>query len=240
MALCGIVFDVNICKKTIALAKPLDMDISKRAEKTRVLIHRKLQKDQSRQKKLRFKIAETISEFEGAYCLVHDLYVQEGYLDPQPGGMRVTSFSLEPGAITFIGCAENDVLLTVTLFTDARLGLPMDSLYKAELDMLRNGNRRIAEVGALAVKSSAKLKFHSPVMQLFKFLLLYVWRHLQVDDLLVVINPKHRKFYEKVLSFRSIGQQKAYDYVRGNPAIALRLDLKWDEKRFFLGEAFGR
>lgn len=208
------------------------MDISRRAERKDALIHRRIQRDLSKQQGLRFKIAETIAEFEGAYRLVHDIYVCEGYMEPQPGGLRVTSSSLQPGAITFIGCEKNKVLLTVTLFSDARQGLPMDSIYKAELDRLRNDKRKIVEVGALAVNSNAQLKFHSSVMMLFKFVLLYAWRHLLVDDMVVVINPKHRSFYEKVLSFRAIGPEKAYDYVRGNPAIALRLDLKWDEKRF--------
>jgi hypothetical protein len=208
------------------------MDMSKRGERKGTLIHRKLQRDLANQQDLRFKIAETVGEFEGAYRLVHDIYVREGYMDAQPGGMRVTPFSLEPGAITFIGCEHNKVLLTVTLFRDASQGLPMDSIYKAELDMLRSSKRKIVEVGALAVESSAQLKFHSSVMMLFKFVLLYVWRQLLVDDMVVVINPKHQSFYERVLSFRPLGPEKAYGSVRGNPAIALRLDLKWDKKRF--------
>lgn len=208
------------------------MNISSRVENTGLLICQQLKNDRSRHQKTRFKIAETISEFEGAFRLVHDVYVKEGYMDPQDSGLRVTPFSFLSTNKTFIGCKKNKVILTVTFFGDSSYGLPMDSLYKEELDILRNEGRKIYEVGALAVMAIEKLKFQRIVMTLFKVSLQYAWRHLDVDDLVIVINPKHRSFYEKVFSFRQIGTEKSYDYVKGNPAIALRLDLKWDKKRF--------
>ncbi len=209
------------------------MEISMRAETTSVLMRPELKENRPRDKASHFKIAETLSEFDGACRLVHDLYVREGYIDPQPGGMRVTPFSLLSATRTFIGCEKNNIFLTVTLFGDSPQGLPMDSLYRSELDMLRKEGRKIAEVGALAVKSTAKLTFRDKVMMLFRIVLQYAWSDMHCDDIVIVINPKHRGFYEKVLSFKQIGGEEAYEYVKGNPAIALRLDLKWDKRRFF-------
>ncbi len=208
------------------------MDTEKNDDKAGVLIRRRLLKNQSPYKNIKFKVAETLSEVEGASRLVHDVYVREGYMDPQPGGLRMTAFNFLPGNQTFIGCENHNILLTVTLFSDSQNRLPMDSLYRAELDSLRSEGRVLVEVGALAVKPNAQFTFHSSVMMLFKFALLHVWRNMLVDDLVIVVNPKHRSFYEKVLSFRQIGPERVYEYVKGNPGIALRLDLKWDKKRF--------
>ena len=60
----------------------------------------------------------------------------------------------------------------------------------------------------------------------------YAGKYLCVDDLVITINPKHRWFYEHILLFEQIGEERQYEFVKGAPAIAMRLDLKTAQQRY--------
>ncbi len=106
--------------------------------------------DESKLDRTTFKIADTVEELESAYRLVHDVYVKEGYMDPHPSKMRITKYNLLSKSTTFVGKHDGRVVLTMSLIPDSEHGLPMDSLFKSELDQMRNRGRYIAEVGNLA------------------------------------------------------------------------------------------
>jgi hypothetical protein len=47
-----------------------------------------------------------------------------------------------------------------------------------------------------------------------------------VDQLLVAVHPHHAKFYERFMAFEEIGQERSYEAVCGNPAVAMCLDFE--------------
>ena len=51
---------------------------------------------------LRFKVAETKSELEQAFKLLHDGYVNEQLMTPHPSGLRVTKYHSLPSTTTLI------------------------------------------------------------------------------------------------------------------------------------------
>lgn len=180
-----------------------------------------------------FKIAETKEEFEGACRLVHDQYVQKGYMERRKSGMRLSLNHALPETTTFIGKQNDSVVYTLTLFQDSPLGLPMDSIYKKELDGLRARGRKIAEVGALAAHPTIQYEDQTVLMHGNKIMHTYGREYLGIDDLVIAINPKHRWFYEYVLLFEKIGDLIQYDYVKKAPAVAYRIDLKKARKKLF-------
>jgi hypothetical protein len=180
----------------------------------------------------KFKIAQNKDEFEGACRLVHDQYVQKGYMERRKSGMRLSLFHALPETTTFIG-KKNDLLAyTLTLFQDSALGLPMDSIYKKELDSLRAQGRKIAEVGALAAHPDIQKEDQTVLMHGNKIMHKYGRDHLGVDDLVIAINPKHQWLYEHVLLFEKIGDLTQYDYVKKAPAVAYRLNLRSAEAKY--------
>jgi hypothetical protein len=180
----------------------------------------------------RFKIAERKDEFEGACRLVHDQYVQKGYMERRKSGMRLSLFHALPETTTFIG-KKNDLLIyTLTVFQDSELGLPMDSIYKEELAKLRAQGRKIAEVGALAAHPVIQNEDQTVLMHGNKIMHTYSRDHLGVDDLVIAINPKHQWLYEHVLLFEKIGDLTHYDYVKKAPAVAYRLNLRSAEANY--------
>jgi hypothetical protein len=182
-------------------------------------------------KGIKFKIAQSKDELEQAFSIVHDMYVQEGYIDPQPHGMRICLHHSLPFTTTFIGLAGSEVIIACTLFLDSVIGLPMDSLYKKELDVFRNSHRLIAESGAFAVKPGYKNSSTTLVIHLQKMITHYVLRYFNLDDFVITINPKHRMFYKYVFLMEQIGQEKPYSSVNGNPAIAMYSNIRSVESK---------
>lgn len=180
-----------------------------------------------------FKIADGIEELAGAYRLVHDAYVHKGYMDPSPSGMRVTEFTLSPHTTTFIGRQKGDIISTISLFEDSEAGLAMDAIYREELNQLRKQGRKIAEVGSLATPVNNWNGRPDATFHMFKIMLNYAMDYLNLDDLVIAVNPRQKHFYAWVMLCDEIGELKSYGYVKSNPAVAMRLHLEYYEKRFF-------
>lgn len=168
------------------------------------------------------KQAETREELEAAYRLVHQSYVDAGYMDPHPSGLRVRAFEALPQTATFIAIENGEVIGTISLIVDSPLGLPMEESYSEELNALRAQGRRIAEVSSLAVsKGSRNLGIF---VRLCKYMTLFAI-HIGVEDLCIGISPEHAPFFKEVYLFETMGEVRSYSSTKEDPVVALRLDL---------------
>ncbi len=177
---------------------------------------------------LNCQVATTESELACAYAMVHDAYVQKGLMDPHPSGMRVSLFNALPHAITFTATHRESPVATVTLVIDSPLGLPMDEVYKREVDGLRTEERKVAEISALAAQGSFANR--SVLVHLLRPVFLLA-RAAGVDDLCIAVHPRYAPFYGARFLFKTLGAPKCYASVRNALAAALRLDLRALEKR---------
>jgi len=178
-----------------------------------------------------FKIAKTEEELEKAFRVVHDSYVAEKYMQPDPSGMRLSLYHAMPYTTTFIGERAGEVEIATSLFMDSPIGLPMDLLYKTELDDIRRQYRLIAEIGAFAVRPGQKNRDTNVALHLQKLVCHYAMERLRIDDIVVTINPRHRLFYKHIIHMDQIGEEKVYERVNHNPAIALRLNMRTLQER---------
>ncbi|MBW1735745.1 MAG: hypothetical protein JRJ71_15410, partial [Deltaproteobacteria bacterium] len=115
---------------------------------------------------------------------------------------------------------------------DPCFALSMDSLYHEELNVLRDEGRTICEFCALATDRSHRND------NLFMFLFRAMYLDAQqrgIDDICIMVNPKHVPFYKTILLFQDLGPLRLYPRLAA-PAVALRLDLRASEKR--LREAY--
>ncbi|KMQ52714.1 Dinucleotide-utilizing enzyme involved in molybdopterin and thiamine biosynthesis family 2 [Chitinispirillum alkaliphilum] len=182
-------------------------------------------------KELHFKIADTKEELEQAFNIVHDTYVKEGYIDPQPYGMRLSIYHSLPFTTTFVGKSDDEVIITCTLFLESELGLPIDKMFSEEINKLRKNQRLIAEIGAFAVRPGQKNQNVNNVIHLHKMIIEYATKFFNIDDLVITINPKHQGYYKYVWLFDRIGQEKRYAALKNQPVIALRYNLRTKEKQ---------
>ncbi|NUM89373.1 MAG: hypothetical protein HUU37_09235 [Bdellovibrionales bacterium] len=168
------------------------------------------------------KRAETLQEFEGAFRLLHDNYVQSGFSTPRPSGLRLIPHHLLPSTSVLIVRQDEQVIGTVTLVRDCPLGLPMEKVW--DLSRYRSHGTRLAEITCLAVDPSCRRSARI-LFPLLKYIYEYAWRFFGVDMFAIVIHPKDIPFYENLLSFNKVPAPVVPDYL-GAPAIAMHLDLR--------------
>jgi len=176
-----------------------------------------------------FKPADCVEDYFTALKLVQDVYIEEGYasVDESSSPYRILENHFFEETMVFIGKKNEELIFTVSLFPDSSYGLPMDLIYKKELDQLRGQGRMIGEVGCLATHPEFRDGSQNILMHGNKILLKYAMEYLKLDDLVITVHPKHALLYKKVLMFDEIGEGeiKPHPKVNSNPAIALRLNL---------------
>jgi len=170
-----------------------------------------------------------------AFTVLHDVYLASGYLSaPSPLGISFGLHHLLPKSCVFVFKAYLTVLSTMSYIPDTkRFGLPMDDLYKPELDTLRNSGRKVVELGSLATLPQRRMQ------NLIVFLAKAIFRYAMsthADDLCIMVNPKHVRFYESIFLFEPFGEERHYDKVNA-PAVALRVNMHKIEPSLY--EAYG-
>lgn len=184
--------------------------------------------------KILYRVARTRRELEGAFSIVYNEYLKRGYI---PKGykskLRISLYNALPTTTAFIAQQGKRVVAGVTLIPDSPLGVPMDKIYKEELDVLRREGCKIAEVSQLAIDTGlfgkgffSMFNFNKLIFlfKLFKLVFDYAQDFEKLTDLCIVVNPKHQYLY-KFLYFEQMGGLKYYGSVNHAPAIALRLRL---------------
>lgn len=187
-----------------------------------------------------FRCADTLDDYIKAFRLLHDVFVQSGYIEPTPSALRITPYHGDPNCKVFLGMCQIErqeiPLYTISVFPDSEKGkgLPMDQAFKKELDILRSEGRKIVEVGALA--SDPRHRKHDMIIPMYgnKMVIRYAMDYLMADDIVITVHPKYQWVYEEIIFFKKIGQLSQYAYVKNNPAVAMRLDLRKIEENFRL------
>ena len=183
-----------------------------------------------------YRVARTRDELEQAFALVYKEYKQRGYIPSKyKSRLRLSFYNALPATTTFVAKQGRQVVASATLIPDSPLGIPMDKLYREELNAIRKtGTRRIAEVSQLAINTHVfgrslfsmfnldKLLF---IFRLFRVMYHYAVLQAGITDLCIAVNPKQQYLY-KFLYLEQIGGVKEYGTVNRAPAIALQVNLQ--------------
>ncbi len=176
---------------------------------------------------------QTLEDLKACYRIVYEGYTARGYCATNPSQMYYHYYSFLPESRTFVLKDKDDILGTISLIVDSPCGLPMDNLFSREINQLRGGSRKLAEVSLLAMAHHEKKKKifslanfdkQMKLFRLFKIMYEYAYYIAGVTDLVIGVHPKHETLY-KYLLFRNLGSPKSYPQARGNPALPLHLDL---------------
>lgn len=189
---------------------------------------------QYKSKKTVYHIVRTRKELEQSFSLVYQEYIRRRYIPKHyKSKLRLSLYNAVPSTTTFVVKQANKVVATVTIIPDSPLGLPMDKIYKKELDGLRKKGQRVSEVSQLSIDNSLypkgwfsmfnfnKLIF---IFRLFKLIFDYARHVANLDELCIAINPKQQPLY-KFLFFEKMGGLKYYGSVNKAPAVAFHLNM---------------
>ena len=187
---------------------------------------------------IEFRVARDRNELEQAYGLVYREYLKRGYTKELSSAMRFSLFNALPSTTTFIAVNSGEILATASIIIDSRLGLPMDEIYKQELNTFRKDRLKICEASMLAsntelFKDGTSMMLQSKkmflVFFLFRAILGYLRQVEKTDCICITINPKHNLIYDFLL-FKNLGTLKTYSCANNAPAIAKYVDLNTVEK----------
>jgi len=182
---------------------------------------------------LQFKVASNLHEVTSAFKLVHQAYVEFGYIQPTPSGLRLTKQHALPTTTTLVALEGNRVVATASIVQDNPLGLPMDACF--DLSGYRQRGR-IAEVSNFAVAKDYRGDQGQVSIPLCRFIYEYTAKALRNDFMVIAVNPVHVDFYEAIMMFERMPTNTVAEYsaANGKPAVGLALDLgaaalRWQE-----------
>lgn len=165
------------------------------------------------------KFAENREELEKSFALVYQVYLQKKFItQPKPHGMLYNMYSLLPKTMHIIAKSYLQVLSNLSVIPDTpEFGLPMDVIYRPELDELRKQGKTIVELSALATPREHRWKnmFHYLVQVMYWYCV-----YMGVDEVCIAINPRHVRYYKGLFPFQELGPKRHYPMVDA-PAIAL-------------------
>lgn len=165
-----------------------------------------------------------LDDLTQAYRLVHDVFVHQNYIQPQPGGMRVREFEALPEMATFVAKVDGKVIAVMSVVPDSTdMGLPSDKVFSDELNKLRESGRRVGEITNLAV--AEEYRNTAVFFELSRCIYAY-GTNIGLDDFFISISPGHGMFFEAILAFEAWGDRRCYDQTTADIVEGKRLDLK--------------
>jgi hypothetical protein len=152
--------------------------------------------------------AVTVSALKEAYSLVHDVYVDKGYIQPCAGNARVRKFEALPETATFIARVRGRIVAVTSLVPDSPdLGLPSDHTFCAELGLLRSEPGKVCEISNLAV--APEYRRTSVFLQLTQACFAHALA-TGCGNLFIAISPGHVPFFRDILQFEPWGPRRCY------------------------------
>ncbi|MGD9504434.1 MAG: hypothetical protein AB7W37_05965 [Syntrophobacteraceae bacterium] len=161
--------------------------------------------------------ADDPEEIKKARSLVYREYLKMGYVRDSEMVSSIAD-DRHPNADSLVVKFGAEIIATLSMVMDSDLfGLPMDTLYRNELNALRAQGLRIVELSSLA--ASERHPAGKFLMPLFRAV---YWRAAlkSVDNLCIMVNPRHVLFYKTVFLFEDLGPERFYPKVQA-PAVAL-------------------
>jgi len=163
------------------------------------------------------RLTDTSDGRNSASMLINRMYAWRGYTgDHQP--------SNDPNRITLTATDKGDVVGTLSIGIDSDVGLMADEVFGPELDAHRANGAKLCEFTKFAFDPSVRSK--TALANVFHLAVIYARDMHGCTDIIIEVNPRHRRFYERMLGFRKEGDLKINTRVDA-PAYLLRVNLKY-------------
>lgn len=137
------------------------------------------------------RLADTDEGRNSASLLISKMYAMRGY--------NVARMEKDPSRITLSASDKGSVIGTVTLGLDSERGILADEIFGDHVDAWRARGARLCEITKLAFDPQVKSKMALAAL----FHVLYIYAHYlhARTDVLIEVNPRHRRFYQAMLGF---------------------------------------
>lgn len=150
------------------------------------------------------RLADSDTGRNSASMLINKMYGWRGYGDKH-------KVEANPNRITLSATDKGMVIGTVTLGIDSEAGILADEIFHDEIQKVRARGGKVCEVTKLAFDPTVRSKM--ALASLFHVLIIYAHYRFHCTDLFIEVNPRHRRYYEAMLGFTTVGE------VRQNPRV---------------------
>ena len=166
--------------------------------------------------------AISVEDLAAAYRLVHDAFVERGYIPPQPTGLRLRVTEALPQTATFIAEVGPEVVGVQSIAVDSdEFGLPSDGAFRNEIDSLRIGGRRVCEATNQAIGVDYR-KTAVPT-ELMRCMFAHALA-IGCDELITTVSPGHARFFG-LLGFEQISPVRSYSTEYDDPVVVMRVNV---------------
>lgn len=169
------------------------------------------------QDKYHIRLTDTAEGRNSASMLISKMYAWRGYAGTH-------QFDDDPNRITLTAQDKGEVVGTLTIGIDSAIGLKADEIFKPELDAHRARGAKLCEFTKLAFDPTVRSK--ESLANLFHLAVLYARDIYHCTDIMIEVNPRHRRFYEHMLGFLREGEMRNNPRVDA-PAYLLRVNLEY-------------
>lgn len=163
------------------------------------------------------RLTDTAEGRNSASMLINKMYAWRGYAGTH-------QFNDDPNRITLTATDKGEVVGTLTIGVDSPIGLSADQSFKEEIDAYRERGAKLCEFTKLAFDNEVRSK--TALANLIHLAVIYARDIHQCTDLFIEVNPRHRRFYERMLGFQQAGDLKINSRVNA-PAYLLRVSLAY-------------
>lgn len=171
-----------------------------------------------------FGLARDPAQRLQALRLRQAVYARKGILENTgPSDLYVPSQAFVPGSAMFVAARNNEIVGTVSLYADSKLGLPMDEVHPSEVQIMRRRTPRLAEIGGLAISEEVR----KSRLILLLFYAVFQWcRRCQFDGAVICVHPSSKRVYSSLLHFEILGPQIAHPRFRQAPSLPLGIEFR--------------
>ncbi|MGE3233381.1 MAG: hypothetical protein AB7O78_06610 [Thermoleophilia bacterium] len=165
-------------------------------------------------------LADSVADIDRALAVLHDGYVEAGYLTPRPSGRRMHPAYLNPGTVFMLAHMEGEVVGTCAIVADGPFGLPSDRAFQEENDALRAASAGgLCECGSLTVSRRHRRHTRRIVMRLFATASRVARDEFPHSTVVIAVTPENERFYRAIAAAEPVAEPRP---LYGAPASLMR------------------
>lgn len=169
----------------------------------------------------KFVVADNLFHRLNAYRLGYNEYLKKGYISENQYQILMNDLDLNEDTLTIVAYHGTKEVGTITVNTQNVL--PFEEIFNCE--MVNDPNFKGAELTRLAIDEEYRNN-KEILLGMFNLVFAYSRFVKNCSHLVIEVNPRHVKFYERILGFTPVAENVSCPRVRGAPAVLLMGDLR--------------
>ncbi|MEW6582326.1 MAG: hypothetical protein AB1416_06160 [Actinomycetota bacterium] len=170
--------------------------------------------------RLTVTVSDRWEDVEEGLSVVHDGFVEAGYMSPQPSGRRMIAQYLNPGTTFIVARMDDAPVGVMAVLPDGPFGLPSDRTFREEIDALRIDSAPLFEAGSFVVRAAWRRHTRGITANLFAAAI-RVMRESRGFRVVLSVEPRQEGFYAGAINALRVADDRP---LFGAPAALLVSD----------------